>query len=279
LLSIPRNRKKRQIVNRLNNLSGKEWIKFTKSWFKHNPPPRDRKKLVHPAGFPETLVKDFVEFFTKPKMWVLDPFAGTGSALLAARTSDRNAIGVEINSRYAAIAKSRLKESPSSKRTRQLLVQGDSRDLQEIFARNKLQEVDFCMTSPPYWNQLKRSSLRQRGRRWQGLDTDYGDDPKDIGTIAEYDDFLTAQREIFDQVYQVTKTGGYLVVVTNNVFTNGRLYPLAFDTLISLSDRWVPKDERVWLHDDKRLLPLGIYNAWVGNRSHQYCLILRKEQV
>jgi len=52
---------------------------------------------------------------------------------------------------------------------------------------------------------------------------------------------------------------------------------LAFDTLTSLSGQWVPKDERIWLHDDKRLLPLGVYNAWVGNRSHHYCLIFRRE--
>ena len=51
------------IDNKLNNLTGKEWIKFTKSWFIHNPPPRQKKKLLHPASFPETLVKKFIEFF------------------------------------------------------------------------------------------------------------------------------------------------------------------------------------------------------------------------
>ena len=97
--------------------------------------------------------------------------------------------------------------------------------------------------------------------------------------MAKYgDEFLDTQERIFDEVYGVMKAGGYLVVVTNNVFSEGRLFPLAFDTLRSLAKTWIPKDERVWLHDDKRLLPLGIYNAWVGNRSHQYCLVFRKEQ-
>src|SRR5437899_5040554 len=107
-------RKNRGPINRLNDLSGKDWIKFTKSWFKHSPPPRDRTKLVHPAGFPETLVREFVEFFTKPNMWVLDPFMGTGSTLLAARAAGRNAVGVEINPRYASMARSRLEEAPPS---------------------------------------------------------------------------------------------------------------------------------------------------------------------
>ena len=270
--------KKRRPVNRLNDLSGKEWIKFTKSWFKHSPPPRDRTKLIHPAGFPETLVREFVEFFTKRNMWVLDPFLGTGSTLLAARAAGRNAVGVEINPRYAAMARSRLEEIASSDGTRQLVLQGNSRDLRKILEKDYVREVDFCITSPPYWNQLKRASLRQRERKQNGLDTNYSDNPEDIGNIGDYEEFLDAQERIFSEVYGVMKVGGYLVVVTNNVFSQGRLYPLAFDTLTTLAESWVPKDERVWLHDDKRLLPLGIYNAWVGNRSHQYCLIFRKEE-
>ena len=137
--------------------------------------------------------------------------------------------------------------------------------------------MDFCITSPPYWNQLGRASLRQRDRAKEGLDTTYSNDPMDIGNIEDYRKFLDAQKIVFDQVHAIMKPLGYLVVVTNNVFSGGRLYPLAFDTMTSLMGNWVPKDEKIWLHDDKRLLPLGIYNAWVGNRSHQYCLIFRKE--
>lgn len=277
LPSNPEKPRNRRITNRLNDLSGKEWIKFTKSWFKHSPPPRDKTKLLHPAGFPETLVREFVEFFTKRDMWVLDPFMGTGSTLLAARTSGRNGVGIEINPRYASVARSRLKEALPARGTRQLVLQGDSRELREIFQKNNLQAIDFCITSPPYWNQLKRSNLRQRERKEKGLDTDYSKDPDDIGNISSYREFLDAQKRIFDEVHTVMKPGGYLVVVTNNVFSEGRLHPLAFDTLTSLDGKWVPKDERLWLQDDKRLLPLGIYNAWVGNRSHQYCLIFRKE--
>ncbi len=52
-------------INKLNDLTSKEWLKFQKSWFVHNPPPRDKKVLTHPAKFPETLVQEFIEFFTK----------------------------------------------------------------------------------------------------------------------------------------------------------------------------------------------------------------------
>src|SRR2546428_13159481 len=100
-------RKNRGPINRLNDLSGKDWIKFTKSWFKHSPPPRDRTKLFHPAGFPEPLVSDFVEFFTKPNMWVLDLFLGTGRQILAAGAVGRNAVGGEINTYMESMADTR----------------------------------------------------------------------------------------------------------------------------------------------------------------------------
>ena len=269
--------RKRTLFNRLNELTGKEWIKYTKSWFILNPPRRDKTKIVHPAGFPETLAQQFIEFFTKPGMWVLDPFLGTGSTLLAARASGRNAVGVEINRRYVSIAKTRLGGGPGPNGTRQEVLEGDSRRLVELLQNRGFPQMEFCMTSPPYWNQLKRASMRQRDRAEKGWDTRYSDNSKDIGNIDEYQSFLQAQKSIFDEVHRVMKTGGYLVVVTNNVFFQGRLYPLAFETLTTLAENWVPKDEKIWLHDDKRLLPLGVYNAWVGNRCHQYCLVFRKE--
>ena len=48
--------------------------------------------LRHPAKFPETLASEFIEFFTKRGGVVLDPMAGTGSALVAALRAD----GLEV---------------------------------------------------------------------------------------------------------------------------------------------------------------------------------------
>jgi hypothetical protein len=122
--------------------------------------------------------------------------------------------------------------------------------------------------------------MRQKGRVEKGLDTTYSDDPDEIGNIEDYHDFLRALKRTFSEVHKVMKPKGYLTIVTNNVFSDGRMYPLAFDTVSTLSQEpfsWTPKDERVWCQDDKTLLPLGVFNAWVGNRHHQYCLIFRKE--
>ncbi|MHA1221734.1 MAG: DNA methyltransferase [Candidatus Heimdallarchaeaceae archaeon] len=276
--------------NKLNDLSGKEWMKFTKSWFVHKPKSRGNKKILHPASFPESLAKEFILFFTKKFQYVLDPFLGTGSTLLACRETLRNGVGIEINKKYVKMAKERISKNPpiadfvkEMEKLKELIIHGDSRNLKDLLEQNGIKEVDFCITSPPYWNQLKRNHIRQKERLKKNLDTIYSlNDSKDIGNIDDYEEFVQEQKLIFDQVYEVMKDKGYLVIITNNVFFNGKLHPLAFDTAISLSNqktggKWILKDEKIWCQDDKSLLPLGIYNAWVGNRHHQYCLIFRKE--
>ena len=159
---------------------------------------------------------------------------------------------------------------------------GDSLNLLNYWEEYKLPEVDFCITSPPYWNQLQRNTLRQKSRKDEGLDTKYSEsDPKDLGNLNDYNEFLDEQRKIFGCVHELLRPNGYLVIITNNIFSNGRIYPLAYDTSLSLTQdkehTWILKDEKIWLQDDKSLVALGVNYAWVGNRCHQYCLIFRKE--
>ncbi len=101
---------KRTLINKLNELSPKEWLKFQKSWFIHNPPPRQKSVLRHPAKFPETLAMEFITFFTKLNQVVFDPMAGTGSTLVAALRCGRNAYGIELNPTYAEIARQVIDE-------------------------------------------------------------------------------------------------------------------------------------------------------------------------
>lgn len=272
--------------NKLNELSGKDWIKFTKSWFIHRPVPRSERKVRHPASFPESLVREFILFFTKKNQIIVDPFLGTGSTLVAAIETGRSGVGFEIADKYAKISRERIgvarRENGTGKKESvwARVVREDSNKLSKIWRDREYPPADYCVTSPPYWNQLKRNSIRQQERVAKGLDTEYSRNPRDIGNIDDYASFLTRMKHVFDEVYKVMRPKAYLTVITNNVFTEGRMYPLAFDTVSTLSQppyAWTPKDEKVWLQNDKTLLPLGVYNAWVGNRHHQYCLIFRKE--
>ena len=63
---------------------------------------------LHPTQKPLTALTPLIEAFSQPSHTVLDPFAGSGSSLLAAKMRGRNYIGVELDARYHAIAKKRL---------------------------------------------------------------------------------------------------------------------------------------------------------------------------
>lgn len=67
---------------------------------------------LHPfaAKFPPSLARWAVEHFTAPGDWLLDPFAGSGTALVEARLHARNALGAEIDPLARLLA--RVKPTP-----------------------------------------------------------------------------------------------------------------------------------------------------------------------
>lgn len=71
------------------------------------------EKTLHPCQFPIELVERLVLSMTEPGDWVLDPFAGVGSALAAAVRHGRRAAGAELDESYVAIARQRLHQAHS----------------------------------------------------------------------------------------------------------------------------------------------------------------------
>lgn len=66
------------------------------------------EKTAHPAQFPIELVERCVLAFTNEHDWVLDPYAGVGSSLIAATKHGRRALGSEREAKYVATARERL---------------------------------------------------------------------------------------------------------------------------------------------------------------------------
>lgn len=63
---------------------------------------------LHPTQKPLSVLLPLVETFCCARGTVLDPFAGSGSTLLAARALGRAYIGIELDEKYHAIASRRL---------------------------------------------------------------------------------------------------------------------------------------------------------------------------
>jgi adenine-specific DNA-methyltransferase len=63
---------------------------------------------LHPTQKPLSVLLPLVDTFSRPHGLVLDPFAGSGSSLLAARTLGRDWLGIELEERYCEHARQRL---------------------------------------------------------------------------------------------------------------------------------------------------------------------------
>jgi DNA modification methylase len=277
--------------NTLNDLTGTEWVKATKSWLICDSRRYHKNKAteLHPARYPEELVAEFLRFFTKRDGWVLDPFCGSGATLIACHETERRGVGIEISERYAEVCARRIAELRPPERL--FVVQADANTV----AAPELYETvpvprdeatgrprfDFVITSPPYWNMLRHSrggvESAQKKRAKKGLDTVYSEAAEDLGNTAEYDDFIEGLGRVFDGCAQAMRPGAYMVVVVQNLRTpGGEVKPLAWDLQRRISQALSFQGERIWCQNSK---PLGIWGyptVFVPNYHHHYCLIFRK---
>ncbi len=275
---------KREFNNHLNDLTTKEWLKFQKSWFVHNPPPRKDDVLRHPAKYPETMAQEFIEFFTKQDGVVLDPMVGTGSTIVGAMRASRHCYGIELNPGYAEVARDvilRERENlgDSADHLTTEVIHGDAAEIGEIVAKYEIPPIDYVITSPPYWDMLhaKGAETQNKRRQDEGLDVVYSEDPNDLGNIADYGKFLERLTRIYIGLKPFLKPKAYLTIIVKNVKKGGKIYPLAWDLGKRLDEVYTLKDEKIWCQDNIRLFPYGMGNAWVSNTFHHYCLQFRNE--
>lgn len=270
--------------NRLNDLSAQEWLRFTKTWFVHNPPPRKKSETLHPAKYPENMIADFIRFFTKENQVVFDPFLGTGSTLVACHQTKRHGIGIELQQKYADIARQRLEALESQLKLdqegarlqcKQVVIQGDSSQLEKYWKDFQLPILDLVITSPPYGPMLNKKGLVTKEREEEGLDTKYSDDVEDIGNAVGYENFLERLAALFVKVKEKVKSGGYLVVILQNYMDKGNYRTLAWDFAKEMQKHYQLRGERIWCQDNKTLYPYGYRYSFVPNVHHHYCLIFR----
>ena len=68
----------------------------------------DPAKMIHPTEKPLDMLEYLIKKSTKENDLILDPFAGGGSTLVAAKNTNRKCTGIEIESKYVDLIKSRL---------------------------------------------------------------------------------------------------------------------------------------------------------------------------
>ena len=145
---------------------------------------------------------------------------GTGSTLVACVRARRRGVGIELNERYFDIAEkivsAEVAATPRfSSRLTPLLFNADACDVGTL----KLPRVNYVLTSPPYWDMLRaRGAETQKKRRAApNLDVFYSDDPRDLGNVADYDEFVQRLSAIYAGLKPLLKPKAYLTIIVKNV--------------------------------------------------------------
>lgn len=272
--------------NKLNNLSGKEWLISTKSVIFSNPSKRDELKIQHPATFAESDIGELIKFFTKKGEHILDPFVGVASTSISSLSLGRKSTGIDLTKRWINLGKKRIKRSHSGvfinenikkiKENKVNLICGDAR---EILDKLGDETFDFIVTSPPYWSILKNKSHKiKRERSAKGYFMEYSKKKGDLGNIPFYGDFLNKLVEIFDRCKDVLKKGKYLCIIVSDFQNKSNFHMFHADLAkLLVDDGWQLRGNTILVQNNKNLYPYGMPFAYVPNIIHQNILIFRKK--
>jgi len=281
MYNINNNMKRKKPINKLNDLSAKEWIQETISVFTqkglgagHSEAKIERQ---HPAPFSFQDVARLIRFFSKANNTILDPFCGVASTLKACALNNRNGVGIELVKKYYLLGKERLNiEVPKNSLfiSKQQLINGDAFEEIEKFKDN---HFDFIVTSPPYWNILTKVDHKAKQERIKnGLDTKYSEDPKDLGNISNYNEFLPKLAMFFEKCSRILKANKYLCIIVSDFRHKSKYYAFHSD-LARLLERqyYTLKGITILYQRHKKIFPYGYPASYVPNIHHQYILILQ----
>jgi len=201
--------------NNINCLTPKEWMKAQLGVWEFYYEKRDiRDKSIHPATFPISLPRKIIELFTHKGELVIDPFVGSGTTLVAAQDTDRNAVGFDLQNKYVDLSMSRLKQNQLFNNSKQIAVQDDARNIKNYL---RSETASLIFTSPPYANLLNRQRKNKSRRgdqrnNHQFLKVEqYSQDKRDLGILDEKE-YANQMAEIYKDLLPLLKPKGHCVV-------------------------------------------------------------------
>ena len=262
--------------NKVNDLTGKDWLLLSASFWYSEPTTEDKEAYTHPAPFAVRDIEKLISLFTKRDMTVLDPFVGSGTTLLAANKLSRHAIGIDLNPEYKSLADSRLQQKGFCDYT---YIVGDANEKIDT-----IEAVDYIVTSPPYHNILRNDSkgtrhnngkLFRMGAR-EGVQY-YTDEPNDLGNFDKYDDFLASLKQIMSKSFDKLREKKYCTIIISD-FTVDKIEVCVQGDIVRLMQEigYVYCGTTVLLQTVKPLYPFGYPYAYKINHHHQNMVTFKK---
>lgn len=268
---------KRKAVAHCNELDGKQWIQNSISVWSDIRKTTEETRLKHPAMFPGMLVERLVETFLRPEgELILDPFSGSGSTIVEVERLGKTGIGIELSPEYAAMARRRVHDVSSSlfssrRKPRSVIHEASVTQIPSLI---EPASIDLCITSPPYWDILnqRRTADYKDVRHYGNLDGD-------LGTIADYEEFLESLKQVFADVYTVLKPGAYCCVVLMDLRKKNRFFPFHSDFAARMTEvGYIFDDLIIWNRQAEynNLRPLGYPAVFRVNKVHEFIVLLQK---
>lgn len=266
--------------NQLNDLTGKEWLKLTKSFIFSERCVEDKEAFNHPAPFLVRDIEKFISMFTKENMLVVDPFAGSGTTMLASLNLGRRNISIDLNPEYRQLALKRIQKKNRGFDEDLRYITGNS-----LIELERIEEIDYIITSPPYHNILRNDGkgLREENKKGDhrtgsriGIEY-YSDEESDLGNQETYEKFLKLLKEIMKRAYAKLKNKKYCTIIMSD-FTVNKKEKCVQGDIVSLMESigFEFVGTIALLQNSKPLFPFGYPYAFKINHVHQNVMNFRK---
>ena len=265
--------------NKLNDLTGKEWLKLTCSFWFSEKCADDKDAFKHPAPFLIKDIQKLISLFSKKGMRILDPFCGSATSLLASSYMGRYGIGIDLNSGYKELAKERLSKKGFEEFTHYEYHIGDSKDLLD-----NIINIDYIITSPPYHNilQNKGAGLRKESQKGYrngsriGIDY-YSDMPNDLGNKKSYEDFLESLKAIMSKCFNVLNNKKYCSIIISDFTVDKKEVCVQGDVVRMMQEIGFEFVGTIAIfQSNKPLYPFGYPYTYKINHHHQNIINFRK---
>ncbi|MCP4433905.1 MAG: site-specific DNA-methyltransferase [Actinomycetia bacterium] len=90
----------------VSTITNDEFVEVTRDVWRMDP--ESASRIGHPAPFPVDLPRRLIDLYTYVGDLVLDPFAGSGTTLVAAARTGRVGVGYDLDPNYVALAEERI---------------------------------------------------------------------------------------------------------------------------------------------------------------------------
>ena len=224
-------------------------------------------------------IEKLISLFTKRGMTVLDPFAGSGTTLIAASNLERNGIGIDLNEEYHQLFLQRIAGNDMFRDCQYIV--GDSLDILD-----RVGEVDYIVTSPPYHNILRNNSKGTRnnnGKNYRMSARDgveyYSELENDLGNFDLYDDFIAALKAIMAKAYRCLRNRKYASIIISDFTVDKKEVCVQADIVRLMQEigfQFV--GTTILMQTVKPLYPFGYPYAYKINHHHQNIISFRKEE-